>query len=131
MPLGRRKKLEKLLSLHGKLSASHEARRTACLAAAAAARCDAETLKSRFDAPGSMFALFPELYHERIARAQARETEERQRADEEGRALARLAMREKALKRHLDQERAWEARMGEERALLEWVETRVSQAPAS
>ncbi|PZO81818.1 MAG: hypothetical protein DI629_02945 [Mesorhizobium amorphae] len=125
------KRLRRLLAVHRTLSAACEARRAGHLAAACAARADAENLRERFDAAGSLFALFPELYHDRVARAVQRASEETDKADAEGLALAKLATREKSVEERLAQAERWEARTADERTLLQWVETRIGQPAAS
>ncbi len=121
-----RQRLEKLLALHGQLGRAHEARRGAHLAAASAAREEGETLRARFDAPGSLSALFPELYHQHIDRARAREAEAEAKAANEAAAIARLAARERLINQRLAEITRWEDRMRDEQVVLAWVESRIA-----
>ena len=63
----RRERLRKLVTVQEQLKALHEARRAGFLAEAAAAEAEAQALARRFDEADSLSALFPELYHRRIA----------------------------------------------------------------
>jgi len=63
----RRNRLKKLVEVQEQLKALHEARRAGFLAEAAAAEAEAQALARRFDEADSLSALFPELYHRRIA----------------------------------------------------------------
>lgn len=70
--MNRKERLKKLVEVQEQLKALHETRRAGFLAEAAAADEEAKALVERFDAPGSLAVLFPELYHNRIAGALAR-----------------------------------------------------------
>ena len=69
MTMTRKQRLKKLVGVQQQLKELHEMRRAGHLAAAAAAESDAAELRQRFDAAGSLSALFPEIYHRHIDRA--------------------------------------------------------------
>ncbi len=62
----RKERLKKLVAVQEKLQALHEMRYASFRAEAAAAEGEVATLRAAFDQPGSMSALFPEVYHRRI-----------------------------------------------------------------
>lgn len=68
----RKERLRKLVEVQEQLKALHETRRAGHLADAAAADEEARAIAERFDAPDSLAALFPDLYHNRITGALAR-----------------------------------------------------------
>ena len=70
---GRRQRLAKLVGVQQQLKAFHEARHASLAAAAVAAGQEAKDIALRFDAPDSLAALFPDVYHARIADALDRE----------------------------------------------------------
>jgi len=67
----RKQRLKKLVSVQEQLKALHEMRRAGFLAEAMAADEEARVLAQRFDAADSLAALFPDIYHNRIAGALA------------------------------------------------------------
>lgn len=69
----RAERLKKLLAVQEQLKALHEIRHAGHLAAAVAARGEAEALAERIDAADSLSGLFPEIYHRRIGAAVDRE----------------------------------------------------------
>lgn len=96
---GKLHRLARLVTVMQRLKDYHQARHAGHLAQAAAARSDADDIAARLDAGEEMSALFPELYHRRIASAlqHSRDSAERARAeaqnvlaaDRRGDALAR------------------------------------------
>jgi hypothetical protein len=95
------------------LKALHEARRAGFLAEAAAAEAEAVALAERFDDANSLSALFPDLYHRRIAGAAARRDASTESAVREAglvaTATARVNMVERAYRdasRHEERRRA-------------------------
>ena len=89
------------MSVQEQLKALHEMRRAGFLAEAASAESEATNCAERFDAEGSMSALFPEIYHRRIDQAVMRAASNLNLAQEEaGRvsptATARTKMVERA-----------------------------------
>jgi len=72
----RKKRLAKLVKLENRLKAFHESRHAGFLAEANRRAEEAAAIGARFDAPDSLSALFPEVYHRRIERA----TDEREAA---------------------------------------------------
>ena len=96
----RKERLRKLANVQEQLKAFHEMRHATFRSQAAAAEGEANALRERFDAEGSMSALFPEVYHRRIERALERAAQNLTLAEEEvGRvatATARTNMVERA-----------------------------------
>ena len=121
----RAKRLAKLLDVHAQLKEFRESRRAGFLQAEGQARADAEALARRFDAADSLSATFPELYHAHIAAALAREAEARASAEAEAGKLAAIALREKSIREALRQAVARAERASAERAVLDWVESRI------
>lgn len=68
----RKDRLKNLVRVQEQLKAFHETRRAGFLAEAAAAENEAAELANRIDAEGSLSALFPDLYANRIGKALAR-----------------------------------------------------------
>ena len=73
----RKERLKKLVSVQEQLKALHEMRHAGFLAEASSAESEAAELRERFDAEGSLSALFPEIYHRRIDQALMRAATER------------------------------------------------------
>jgi hypothetical protein len=69
MTMDRKQRLKKLVGVQQQLKELHEMRRAGHLAAAVAAESDAAELRQRFDAAGSLSALFPDIYLRHIDRA--------------------------------------------------------------
>lgn len=93
MSTDRQRRLGKLVLVQERLKAFHEARRAGFVADAAAAEREAAELADRFDEPGSMSVLFPELYHQRIGRAVARRDTSTEKAREEAGHVATASAR--------------------------------------
>lgn len=95
-------RLKKLVVVQEQLKALHETRRATLLAEAHAAEAEARELAGRFDEPGSLSGLFPDLYHRRIAEAADRQAEKLESARREANliaaATARVNMVERAYK---------------------------------
>ena len=125
----RARRFDKLLGLHATLEALGEARRAGHLAAAHAARQEAEALVRGFDDPQSLSALFPALYHARIGACLAQAEADEAAAIAQARKLAELRLRAGAIGRARDAAHAAAERGDAERLALDWVEGR--QAAAS
>ncbi|MCT7377552.1 hypothetical protein [Chelativorans salis] len=122
MTTDRRQRLARLVKLQERLKELHEARRAAHLKEAAAAEAEAAELAGRLDAPDSLAALFPALYHDRIARALARREKSLARAAEEATMVAAAGARADVAERaHTSAVRSHE-RAAEEKAVLEMLE---------
>src|SRR4051812_22938769 len=65
----RKDRLKKLVGVQEQLKAFHEMRYASFRSAAATAEAEANALRQRFDAEGTISALFPEIYYKRIERA--------------------------------------------------------------
>lgn len=89
----RKKRLAKLVALQKQLKAFHETRHSGYVATANAAEQEAQQLAARFDDPQSLSALFPEIYHSRIAGAFTRRDENLTKAAEEVGRLATASLR--------------------------------------
>src|SRR5882724_234131 len=98
----RKDRLKKLVKVQEQLKALHETRRATFLAVAATAEAEARELVAHFDADQSLAALFPDLYHRRIANALIRQEagldSARQEAALIATATARTNMVERAYK---------------------------------
>ena len=93
MSVDRKKRLAKLVVLQQQLKDFHETRHSGHIAAANAAEEEARRLAERFDDPQSLSALFPEIYHNRIAGAFVRRDENLSKAAEEARRVAAASLR--------------------------------------
>lgn len=118
----RTKRLQKLVKVQDQLRALHEMRHAMHLANAAAARRDAEELVARFDAPGSLSALFPDVYHRRIADAFAHADAELEKARDESSRLATATARANIVQRDYRDARQADERRSSERMLLDLIE---------
>ncbi|RWN27423.1 MAG: hypothetical protein EOR97_25605 [Mesorhizobium sp.] len=98
----RKDRLKKLVKVQEQLKALHETRHATFLAAASAAEAEARELVGHFDQADSLSALFPDLYHRRIAQAVVRQeanlASARQEASLIAAATARTNMVERAYK---------------------------------
>ncbi|ADV11079.1 hypothetical protein EN962_09975 [Mesorhizobium sp. M7A.F.Ca.CA.001.09.2.1] len=98
----RKDRLKKLVKVQEQLKALHETRHATFLAAASAAEAEARELVGHFDQPDSLSALFPDLYHRRIAQAVVRQEANLASAKQEAgliaAATARTNMVERAYK---------------------------------
>lgn len=95
----RLERLKKLLAVQEKLKALHETRHAGFLAEAAAARTEAAEIADRFNADDSLAALFPEVYHRRIAAALARDEKNQELARSEARHVATATIRTNMVER--------------------------------
>ena len=118
----RTKRLQKLVKVQDQLRALHEMRHAMHLANAAAARRDAEELVAGFDAPGSLSALFPDVYHRKIADAFARADAELEKARDESSRLATATARSSIRQRDYRGARQAYERRSSERMLLDLIE---------
>ncbi|MCQ8870732.1 hypothetical protein NP945_02740 [Mesorhizobium sp. LMG17149] len=98
----RKDRLKKLVKVQEQLKALHETRHATFLAAASAAEAEAKELVGHFDQADTLSALFPDLYHRRIAQAVVRQeanlASARQEASLIAAATARTNMVERAYK---------------------------------
>ena len=98
----RKERLRKLVLVQEQLKALHETRHATFLAQAGAAEAEAKELVEHFDADRSLAALFPDLYHRRIANALVRQEASLESARQEAgliaTATARTNMVERAYK---------------------------------
>ncbi|MFI0848188.1 hypothetical protein [Mesorhizobium sp. IMUNJ 23232] len=115
----REKRLRKLLAVQEKLKALHETRHAGHVAAAAAARADAEDLAARFDAEGSMAMTFPDVYNRGIATALGKERANLRLAETEAQRVAIATARANMVERAWREERRADERSRTERELLE------------
>lgn len=93
MSVDRKKRLAKLVTLQRQLKALHETRHSSHISDANAAQEEARQLADRLDHPDSLSALFPQLYHNRIAGAVTRREESLSKAAEEARRVATASLR--------------------------------------
>jgi hypothetical protein len=95
----RKERLRKLVKVQEQLKALHETRHAGFVSEAVAAQNEAAELVDRFDAEGSMSAMFPEIYHQRIGKALARREENEQLARTEAEKLATATARTNMVER--------------------------------
>ncbi|WP_048647446.1 hypothetical protein [Nitratireductor soli] len=118
----RRQRLEKLVLVMQRLKNVHEAQRAGHLAMAAAADTEAGEITARLDAGDAMAALFPELYHRRVANALQRSRESSARAQAEARNIMAADARSNALARAYREATDLEERDRADKDRLEFIE---------
>ena len=118
----RTQRLEKLVSVQEKLKALHEMRRAGFLAEAAAAGEEAKALAARLDSPASLSALFPEIYHNRIAAALARRDARLEEAGREAALVATATSRTNMVERAYETARRQDERQRDDRERLDLIE---------
>jgi uncharacterized coiled-coil DUF342 family protein len=89
----RLKRLTKLVQVQRQIKALHETRHATHMANANAAEQEARDLVERFDSGTSMSSLFPDLYHQRIARSFAARDAYRELATEEAQKIISATLR--------------------------------------
>ncbi|RWC62044.1 hypothetical protein [Mesorhizobium sp.] len=95
----RKDRLKKLVKVQEQLKALHETRHATFLAAASAAETEAKELVGHFDQAGSLSALFPDLYHRRIAQAVVRQEANLASAKQEASLIAAATARTNMVER--------------------------------
>ncbi|RWC33237.1 hypothetical protein [Mesorhizobium sp.] len=95
----RKDRLKKLVKVQEQLKALHETRHATFLAAAGAAETEAKKLVGHFDQAGSLSALFPDLYHRRIAQAVMRQETNLAYAKQEASLIAAATARANVVER--------------------------------
>ncbi len=126
MAISRKERLRKLVEVQEQLKALHETRRAGFLAGAAAADEEARAIAERFDAPDSLAALFPDLYHNRIAGALARRDERLDDARREAALIAAATARTNMVERAYRTARREDERQRGDRERLEIIENKRS-----
>jgi hypothetical protein len=124
----RKDRLKKLVEVQEQLKALHETRHAGFLAEAAAADEEAKALAERFDAPDSLAALFPELYHNRIAGALARREAKLDAARREAELIAMATARTNMVERAYKTARQADERQRGDRERLELIEQKRGSA---
>jgi hypothetical protein len=89
----RRRRLAKLVKLENRLKAFHESRHAGHLADASRAAADAVEIGARFDDPGSLSSLFPEVFHRGMEAAHDARLKALEKAREEERQVAAATVR--------------------------------------
>jgi hypothetical protein len=123
----RRERLRKLVEVQEQLKALHETRRASLLAEAADADEEARTLAERFDADDSLAALFPDIYHNRIAGALARRDARLAAARLETGLLATATARTNMVERAYQTERRADERQRGDRERLDLIEQKLGK----
>jgi hypothetical protein len=95
----RRDRLKKLVKVQEQLKALHETRHATFVAAASAAEAEARELVGHFDQADSLSALFPDLYHRRIAQAVVRQEANLASAKQEASLIAAATARTNMVER--------------------------------
>jgi hypothetical protein len=119
---GRRQRLAKLVGVQQQLKAFHEARHASLAAAAIAAGQEARDIATRFDDPASLAALFPDVYHARIADALDRERSLRLEAEKAAGDIAVANARGNVVERNYRDALRQELRHAEERERLDLIQ---------
>jgi len=122
-------RLKKLLTVQHQLKALHETRHATHLAAAQAAAREAEEIAQRFDAEGSLSALFPDLYNKRITSALDRERASRADAEAELQKVAMATARVNLVDRNFQEAQRQAERETADRERLELVSLRTAWVP--
>lgn len=125
---GRRQRLAKLVGVQRQLKAFHEARHASLTAAAIAAGREAGEIAARFDDPASLAALFPDIYHARIADALDRERSLVAEAEKAAADIAVANARGNVVERNYHEALRQELRHAEERETLDLIQDRRSPA---
>lgn len=124
----RKERLRKLVSVQEQLKALHEMRRAGFLAEAAAADEEARVLAERFDAIDSLAALFPDIYHNRIAGAVALRDAKLEAARLETGLVATATARTNMVERAYRAVRREDERQRGDRERLDLIEQKRSEA---
>lgn len=117
-------RLKKLLAVQEQLKALHETRHAGFVAAAAAARQDADDLVGRFNADDSLSGLFPAVYHRHIDSARSREAKNLALAREEAARVATATARTNRVDEAYRDERRQDDREKGDRERLDILEQR-------
>ncbi|MBL8584554.1 MAG: hypothetical protein JNL61_20310 [Rhizobiaceae bacterium] len=120
----RKDRLRKLVKVQEQLRSLHETRHAIHLAQEMAAKTEATELIERFDAPETMSGLFPEVYHRRIAAAQARGEASAEKAQAEAGNVATARARSNMVERAYRTERQWDDRRVADRDRLDMIDRR-------
>lgn len=123
----RKERLRKLVRVQNQLKAMHETRHAGFLAEAAAAQNEAAELVGRFDAEDSLSSIFPDIYHQRIDKARARQVEQQQLARDEAGKVATATARTNMVERAYRDARLWDERLTADRERLDMVERKASE----
>ncbi|EIM74668.1 hypothetical protein A33O_10873 [Nitratireductor aquibiodomus RA22] len=124
MPTPRQKRLQKLVLVMQRLKDFHQAQHAAHMAEAAAARDEARTITETLDSGTAMTALFPELYHRRVASALERSRTSADRARQEAQSIMQADARSNALARAYREAADLEERSAADKERLEFIERR-------
>ncbi|WP_404934563.1 hypothetical protein [Nitratireductor sp. L15S-10] len=122
MPTPRQKRLQKLVLVMQRLKDFHQAQHAAHIAEAAVAQEEAKAITETLDAGTAMTALFPELYHRRVANALERSRTSAERARQEAHRLLQADARGNALARAYREASDLSERSTADRERLEFIE---------
>lgn len=123
----RKERLRKLVRVQSQLKAMHETRHAGFLAEAVAAQNEAAELAGRFDAEDSLSSIFPDIYHQRIDKARARQVEQERLARDEAGKVATATARTNMVERAYRDARLWDERLTADRERLDMVERKASE----
>lgn len=118
----RSERLKKLVDVQAKLKDLHEMRRAGFVARAAAAGEEAAEIAARFDRPGTLADLFPDLYARRVDSALRRRNEMLASARVEAGRVATATLRSNIFERNYREAVREEERKRQDRETLEAVE---------
>ncbi|MFC5585268.1 hypothetical protein ACFPOD_09100 [Nitratireductor kimnyeongensis] len=124
MPTPRQKRLQKLVLVMQRLKDFHQAQHAAHMADAAVAQEEAKAITETLDAGTDMTALFPELYHRRVANALERSRASAERARQEAERLLQADARGNALARAYREASDLSERNAADKERLEFIERR-------
>ncbi|MGF7005508.1 hypothetical protein [Aminobacter sp. BE322] len=120
----RRDRLKKLVRVQEQLKALHETRHAGFVAQAVAAGTEAQALTEAFGGDSPMPQLFPELYHQRISAALARQQLSMGLAGVEAAKVATATARTNIVERAYRDVRRQDERHSADRERLEIIERR-------
>ncbi|RVD16476.1 MAG: hypothetical protein EOS73_18605 [Mesorhizobium sp.] len=123
----RKDRLKKLVKVQEQLKALHETRHATFLAAASAAEAEAKELVGHFDQADSLSALFPDLYHRRIAQAVVRQEANLASARQEASLIAAASARTNMVERAYKDVRSRDERERSDRERLDLITQKRTQ----
>ncbi|WP_295806227.1 hypothetical protein [uncultured Nitratireductor sp.] len=124
MSTPRQKRLRKLVSVMERLKNYHQAQHAAHMAETVAAEEEAKSITDTLDTGTTMTALFPDLYHRRVANALERSRSSAERARQEAQSIMQADARGNALARAYREATNMEERSSADKERLEFIERR-------
>jgi hypothetical protein len=126
--MNRKDRLKKLAGVQEQLKAFHEMRYAGFRAEAAAAESEANDLREKFDAAGSMSVLFPEVYHRGIEKALEKAAKNHTLAGEEAGLVATATARTNMVERAYRTAEREDERHRTDKERLELISSRLAKS---